>query len=877
MMAPQPTPDRTPLPWGSPLTATDYDNLAASWITPQLADQAMLRRVTTDEGREAIGQKGNRDCAGILIPYYWPDNPSTLNYRLRRDNPDWVEGKDGKPKPDRKYLGPPDSGNRLYVPHGITSKQLEDVEIPICIVEGEKKALALWRLANHETTQPRFIPVAIAGVWNWRGRVGKTGGPRGERIDVNGPIADLSRIAWTKRRALVVFDSNINSNDSVKHARKGIARELATRGAEVRFVNLPENCGANGVDDLLALWGPSKGLDLFENSVTGLQLHVVLPPQFQARPEGMFRVIQKGEHLSETQLSNYRASIITNILLDDGSETKREFEMETELLTRSYRFTIPASKFANMDWPMEMMGPAAITLPNQREYTRTAIQYHSITAEERCIYTHTGWREVDGEWIYIHAGGVIGANGSVAGMNVQLCGQLSKYQLSFPVSSNELKQCIRTSLRLVELGPPSISFPLRATTCRALFGNSDFAVHLVGETGAFKSELAALEQQFFGPQMNRLNLPGSWSSTGNALELLAFYAKDSLLAIDDFAPHGSAADVSRYHATADRVFRAAGNHAGRGRLDSTARLRESKPPRGLILSTGEDIPHGHSIRARLFILEVPKDLIKADKLTECQKDAASGVFAQATGAFVRWIAGQYEDLRAAIDRRVGELRLKAVRDSGHARTPEIVANLQAAFEIYLQFGEECGAINQSERNDLAGRCWEGLRKAAATQAKHQAATEPTERYLELLRGSLSSGRAHLAARDGSAPQEYPEACGWRRDSHGTWSRSGDCLGWVDGEDIYLESTVAYRIAQTAGRDSGDVLALSEQTLKKRLRDRNLLSSTDTKRETLTVRKKIAGSQKEVLHLSRATLLFEEPDDCDLVPDETTEQRLNVGF
>ena len=90
--------------------------------------------------------------------------------------------------------------------------------------------------------------------------------------------------------------------------------------------------------------------------------------------------------------------------------------------------------------------------------------------------------------------------------------------------------------------------------------------------------MAALAQQFFGAGMDRMHLPGSWASTGNALEMLAFHAKDALIVIDDFAPQGNAADVARYHAAADRVFRAAGSQAGRGRLDSTARLRESNRP-----------------------------------------------------------------------------------------------------------------------------------------------------------------------------------------------------------------------------------------------------------------------------------------------------------
>src|SRR5436853_200927 len=84
----------------------------------------LLEKVDGVEGREIVGQKGNKDCAGILIPYYWPGDAGPFNYRLRRDTPDWTEGKGGKPKQDRKYLGPPRSINRLYVPPGITLEQL---------------------------------------------------------------------------------------------------------------------------------------------------------------------------------------------------------------------------------------------------------------------------------------------------------------------------------------------------------------------------------------------------------------------------------------------------------------------------------------------------------------------------------------------------------------------------------------------------------------------------------------------------------------------------------------------------------------------------------------------------------------------------------
>ena len=70
MTAPKACSSRIPPAWGRPLDETDYTALECSWITREIADAAMLRRVDEQQGREVIGQRGSRDCAGILIPYY---------------------------------------------------------------------------------------------------------------------------------------------------------------------------------------------------------------------------------------------------------------------------------------------------------------------------------------------------------------------------------------------------------------------------------------------------------------------------------------------------------------------------------------------------------------------------------------------------------------------------------------------------------------------------------------------------------------------------------------------------------------------------------------------------------------------------------------
>ena len=73
-------------------------------------------------------------------------------------------GKDGKPKADGNTSSHPNAATVYSIPPGVTADQLQDATIPVAIVEGEKKALALWRLACHETEAPRFIPVGIADV-----------------------------------------------------------------------------------------------------------------------------------------------------------------------------------------------------------------------------------------------------------------------------------------------------------------------------------------------------------------------------------------------------------------------------------------------------------------------------------------------------------------------------------------------------------------------------------------------------------------------------------------------------------------------------------------------------------------------------------------
>src|SRR5262249_25022379 len=189
-----------------------------------------------------------------------------------------------------------------------------------------------------------------------------------------------------------------------------------------------------------------------------------------------------------------------------------------------------------------------------------------------------------------------------------------------------------------DLAPDRITVPLLGAVYRAVLVPADYALHLCGQAGVSKTELAALAQQHHGAGLNARHLPGSWSSTGNSLETLAHAAADALLTVDDFAPGGSAADVARMNREADRLLRAEGNGAGRGRCRTDGTLCASRPPRGTILSTGEDAPRGPSLRARLLVLELSRGELNWAPVTAAQHAAAAGQYAQALAGYLRWLA-----------------------------------------------------------------------------------------------------------------------------------------------------------------------------------------------------------------------------------------------
>ena len=80
----------------------------------------------------------------------------------------------------------------------------------------------------------------------------------------------------------------------------------------------------------------------------------------------------------------------------------------------------------------------------------------------------------------------------------------------------------------------------------------------------------------------------------------------------------------------------------------------------------------------------------------------------------------------------------------------------------------------------------------------------------------------------------------------TWQAQGAQIGWVDGEDLYLDPASAYNAA-SGMLEPGMTFGVTEQRLRKLLREAGLLASTDDARGKITVRRVLQGSRRSVLH------------------------------
>jgi hypothetical protein len=599
---------------------------------------------------------------------------------------------------------------------------------------------------------------------------------------------------------------------------------------------------------------------------------------------------------------DFPARIIADVEEHDVGSSRRWYEIEATVSGRVRRFRVSAAEFGSLSWVSSQLGPEAVISPGRdtAQRLRAAIQYLSKPVPRRDTYTYTGWRKIGEQWVYLHAGGGLGAEGHVLDLSVALQGEvLPRFRLPVPPPTGEaLHQAVQACVELFDVYAADVTIPLFGAVWRAPLGASQLTVYLSAPPRTGKSMLAALAQQHFGPAFHENALPASVKhSTAASVNALRSLVGDALFTLDDFMVSGNAAEDLKLGDKIDSVVRAQYGGTGAQRLarDGTLAATGAGAPRSTLLITGETLPRGHSLRTRMLVLELPGPI--ARDLDAHKRQAAAGLYASAMAAYVAWLAPQLDQVR-------GELRelvlQTAVKLAGRAeaggrdhRTAHLLAEVAVGMRYFLRFAVDAGAITPDVAEQYRQVTWVALQAIQSQQALVRSTQDPAQRFCELVSSALASGRCYLTRSDGSAPEE-PTAWGWRQarsvaaqpevpeeldpmvmdfggdlpprapapPSKAQYSPSGPCIGVIDsGPHVFLRVEAAHEVARAVAVAVGDPLPLTLEDLPKRLYERGLLARTELEtRRTFTVRKAVGRRMLGGYLCIPATALGVTPDD-----------------
>jgi hypothetical protein len=895
-----------------PLLPQHAELLQQSGISEEVQKSRAYRSVENADELTVFG-RGQRRVPALLIPMYDLDGDVVL-HQLRPDHPRTLNGKPANyeiPKGKHYVIDVPplvrgrvgDQQQRLFVVVGIRRAD--------ALVSRDQCAIALLR-PNGWKDHDDF--------WN--------------RVPLDG------------RQVVIVLDSNTAGDKAATVAAKGLTAFLTSRKAIVKLIVLPsKHTGTKvGVDDYLAAGNTVD--DLLALPPTNITVQTAgSVATYCTMPDGLYRN-SAGKVGPGQRLTNFLARIVNELVVTDGETETREFELEAVVAGETKLITITAPEFESTTWPLKHLGAEAILTAGYgvRDHVRAAIQQVSPKIGKIMVYTHIGWVHHNGQPVFLHAGGAIGADGEICGaardqdgdaaadvahgdddpppgadttgcevagegvaggmeaaygddqrddrgdatqgrhrlnslvdkdlqasgtigtikkqhnrpfgIRVRIPSVLQGYRLPPPPTGDALIAAVRASMDLLKTAPDQITIPVYAAGWRAILGEINFALQLVGRTQVGKTVIAALAQQHFGAEMDAENLPAAWFSTGNSIIATAFLAKDVLLTVDDLVPTGSAGEADQAHKKAELVLRAQGNRAGRARCRGDGSLIEGKAPRGLILSTGEDTPDGPSLNSRTLVLPVNAADVDWGWVTACQEHAKKGLFAMAMAGFLQWMAKDYDAIVRTTRDQVRDLHRVFSHDpSTPSRTATILANLLAGLENFLNFATECGAIEEDQFRKLWERAHDALMAAAQVHVSDQESSDPVQRFRDLLAAAFHSGRAYVANVLSEPPAHFPEAWGWGKEAvvvpahygpDGTlesmaeeqarkigelaeaaydgdkkkelfkYRSRGQQVGWCDDQNgqLYLIPSAALAVVQRLAQADGRPLPITERTLGK---------------------------------------------------------------
>jgi hypothetical protein len=490
------------------------------------------------------------------------------------------------------------------------------------------------------------------------------------------------------------------------------------------------------------------------------------------------KVTERG--VNRQRVADWTAQVVERTSrIDDDGQVEHLVRLELSREEKTQPLVVPSELFGDANALQRHIARQA----GERFTARTGMNKHLPTAllslsgeyPTRTTYRFMGWTQIDERWAYVTPTLTVGASGvHEQAPEVELETRLRDYGLRDTGWTQSLGAfaALREALP-ADIAPALIAYAVLPLVQRFFPAAAPKpALHLQGTTGTGKSEIASLLCSFYG-QFTRDMPPGQWGDTVNTVESLGYSLADALYWVDDYKT------IYADERTFTRFLQSYSRGMGRGRLTREAKLRQERPCRGHILSTGETTLDGEaSILARMIVLKVApwgerdpngQALVKADQLREY----LSGFTVQ----FARWIAGQAEtnNLTATLSQSFAsstqgyqdKLASKGIQASTVGRLVQNWAVLVTTYRLLRAF------LMERDADDALPPWFDTILDGAQAMREERAGLL----FLDGLQQLLASGELMLAT-DMRQPEE---------------ARPGTTIvGYRDGQHALILPDVAYR-------------------------------------------------------------------------------------
>jgi len=716
---------------------------------------------------------------------------------------------------------------------------------PLVVVESPADALSLWQMGRDAvavlgTTLPDGVcaalskhrplwmlldrdPAGIKGI----DRLGQALGPRARvamlpEMDVNahlqsnGPEHTINLVndvlstapTYVEYLARTYRNAGVETHDQALDLLLASIAQMGARDLALMRKSLIDLSGIQ----------TSTFNELLKNHLASQQAQQEYQPSLDGRYVIVNGAICRSGANGPQVLADFSAHIERELKLDDGENITTEYQVvgSTSSGQRLPVARVPAAKFSELTWLDEHWGVNAVVAAGKKNDVSTAIKLFSKGAILEHIYTHTGWRTVGDQRVYLHCGGGLGYQGHNS-IQVDLGNEMSRYEL--PTTVKDPVDAFRTSMEILEVADPMVSLPIWAAMFQAPLGAilpNRMVLWVYGPTNTFKSSLVLLAMCHFGNFSSEGDAVG-WTSTGNAMELAAYIAKDAPLILDDFAHQPNPYQQKRLQQAAERIIRSAGNESGRMRLNKLTKFQTTTRIRSLIIATGETLPSvAPSAHARILPLRFTESTVNVDMLSQAQEQSER--YRHAMAGYLLWIRDHWDDLVISIPDDF-RLHREEIREQTHgftARLTDAICRNYTALQTALRYGQECGAVAEKTANNILGDAWKNLIKLSEIQDQEVRAEDPVKRFCALLEEMIQSGRVWLCPLDlvGGNP---------------TQPLNSEKIGWEDSQHYWLLYDTTFGLIQRHASQTGYPFTFSMRETQERLHESGILVKEDPKR------------------------------------------------